>query len=90
MWKDVSVCLGSGHWYAGRGGGKKHFREKSENATHNSSVILFAVDRWAENPIMLDSGEFPSLPSQCANRQTQTVRDTGLEVLTHVHAYSFS
>ena len=58
--------------------GEKQFREKFENATHNSSVILFAVDR-KEKPIRLGSGEYP-LPSQCGNIDTHT----------HTHAGSFS
>lgn len=41
---------------------KKHFKEKPEIATHNSSVIVFAPDRWAENPIILDRGELPQYP----------------------------
>lgn len=60
------------------GQGEKQFTEKYENATHNSSVILFAVDRWEENPIILGSGEYPPIPSQCANRQTHTERHTHL------------
>ena len=39
------------------GQGEKQFRGKSENATHNSSVILFAADRWEEYPIRLGGGE---------------------------------
>lgn len=44
---------------------EKQFKEKSENGTHNSSVILFAVDRWEENPIILGSGEFPPTFPMC-------------------------
>lgn len=71
------------HWHAWRGilikkRKKKHFKKKSENAAHNASVILFAVDGWEENPITFDSGEipeFPLLPYQCTNRQTHTDRE---------------
>lgn len=44
---------------------KKTFRGKSENATHNSSVILFSVRRWDENLIRLESGEFPPAFPMC-------------------------
>lgn len=68
--KGCLFGLGSRHWHVWRRRGEKQFREKSENGTHNSSVILFAVD-GKEKPIRLGSGEYP-LPSQCANRQTHT------------------
>ncbi len=44
---------------------EKQFKKKSENATHNSSVILFAVDGWEENPIRLDGGESPPVFTVC-------------------------
>lgn len=67
----MSVWLGISPLACMEGQSEKQFKEKSENVAHNSSVILFAVDRWEENPIRLDGGEYP-LPSQCANRQTHT------------------
>ncbi len=59
IWLEISplACI-EGH-------GEKQFREKSENATHNSSVILFTVDRWEENPIRLGGGEYPPTFSMC-------------------------
>lgn len=71
-----------------QGHDEKHFRKKSENATHNGSIILFAVDRWEENPIRLGSGEFP-LPFQCANRQTHRLTDTHAHsLLNHYTAHT--
>lgn len=55
---------------------KKQLRGKSENATHNSSVIVFALDRWEENPIRLGSGEFLLyLPNVPIGRHTLSTTD---------------
>lgn len=56
MRKDLSLAwhLATGMHENGKGG--KQFWKKSENSSHNSSVILFTVDR-KENSIRLGSGK---------------------------------
>lgn len=61
MGKDL-FGLGSCHCMHERGREKKQFRRKSENGSHNSSLILFTVDR-KENSIRLGSGKYPYGPT---------------------------
>lgn len=97
-WKDV-LGLIFRHWYAQRRvvKEKNHLREKFENATHYSFVIVFSVDRWEENPIRLYSGEFPfpslHLPTALIERHTDRQPHTDTHCLsqplnrTHLYAH---
>lgn len=72
----MSVWLGILPLASMEGHSEKQFREKSENATHNSSIIVFALDRWEENPIRLGSGEsLPYLPNVPIDRHTLSTTD---------------
>lgn len=96
MWtcymKGCLFGLGFSHWHAWRGAREKQFKEKSENATHNSSVISFAAERWEEKPIRLGDVEY-HLPSLFANRQTHRLAyrhshtHSLAQLLNHTHCF---